>query len=37
MISKPVMDLELVEAIQFATDRHAGRDCIAPKRFIAFH
>ncbi|MCA1869714.1 response regulator [Agrobacterium genomosp. 3] len=37
VISKPVMDLELVETIQFATDHHAGRDCIAPKRFIAFH
>ncbi|AIK41008.1 MULTISPECIES: response regulator [Brucella] len=37
VISKPVMDLELVETIQYATDHHAGRDCIAPKRFIAFH
>ncbi len=30
-------DLELVETIQYATDHHAGRDRIAPKRFIVFH
>jgi DNA-binding LytR/AlgR family response regulator len=37
VISKPVMDLELVETIQYATDHHAERDRVAPKRFIAFH
>lgn len=30
VIAKPMMDLELVETIQYATDRRARRQAVAP-------
>ncbi len=37
VISKPMMDLELVETIQYAAAHHAGETAALKKRFIAFH
>ncbi len=36
VISKPVLDLEAIQAIQYATDRHAARHAVAPARFVEF-
>ncbi len=36
VIAKPMMDLELVETIQYAAERHAGREAVAPQRFVSF-
>ncbi len=38
VIQKPVPDLELIGAIQYAADRHAGRNDIPPPRgLLQFH
>ncbi len=37
VISKPMFDLELIETIQYATDRHQGRAAVAPRRFTRFN
>lgn len=37
VISKPMLDLELIETIQYATDRHQGGAAVAPRRFIHFN
>lgn len=36
VISKPIFDLELVGAIQFAADLRAGSEALAPERFRRF-
>lgn len=36
VITKPVMDLEAIQAIQYAADRHAHRDAICPARLVEF-
>lgn len=36
VISKPVLDLEAIQAIQYATDVHAVRHAVAPARFVEF-
>ncbi|MBB4142418.1 response regulator [Rhizobium rhizoryzae] len=36
VISKPIFDLELVGAIQFAADLRSGGDALAPERFKRF-
>lgn len=35
-ISKPVLDLEAIQAIQYVTDRHAERHAKAPARLVEF-
>lgn len=36
VISKPIFDLELVGAIQFAADLRSGSEALAPERFRRF-
>ncbi len=37
VISKPLFDLELIGAIQYATEVHAGGEPIPPERLRSFH
>nr|WP_281407299.1 response regulator [Neorhizobium alkalisoli] len=36
VISKPLLDIEMVQAIQYAVDRHENRIAACPKRMIEF-
>jgi CheY-like chemotaxis protein len=37
VISKPLFDLELISAIQYATELRAGHPAVAPERLRQFH
>lgn len=36
VISKPLMDIEMIQAIQYAVDRHEHRIAACPRRMIEF-
>lgn len=36
VISKPLMDIEMIQAIQYAVDRHEHRVAACPRRMIEF-
>jgi len=37
VISKPLLDMEMVQAIQYAVDKHHNRSAVCPKRLVEFH
>jgi two-component system, response regulator PdtaR len=36
VIAKPLMDMEMIQSIQYAVDRHEDRTSICPRRFVKF-